>query len=300
MSLVSAIDLHIHSTFSDGVLRPAEVVDLAKSQGLTAIAITDHDTAAGTDEAMQRGNETGIEVISGIEISSWHDETSMHILGYRFNHLDKKFNSRLQLLQDGRESRNARIIENLKKLGIMVDLSELQKYSEYGQTGRPHIARLLVDKRVTKTIDLAFKYYLRRGAAAYAERFRFSASDAIAMIREAGGIAVLAHPSSLDPTLRSLPSLLKDLCRVGLEGVEVYYPSHSPKAVKALLKMADEMDLLITGGSDFHGMERPGHNTGEWLHNTRIPYAIVTAMKKQCQGNKKYVLVSPCSIKAEL
>jgi predicted metal-dependent phosphoesterase TrpH len=280
MALSSAIDLHIHSTFSDGLLKPAEVVDLAESQGLKAIAITDHDTAAGTDEAMQRGNEKKIEVLAGIEISSWHGDTSMHILGYRFKHEDKKFNSRLQLLQDGRESRNIRIIENLNKLGIRVDLGELLHYSEYGQTGRPHIARLLVDKGVTKTIDLAFKYYLRRGAAAYAERFRFSALDAIAMIREAGGIAVLAHPSSLDPTLRSIPLLLKNLRKMGLEGVEVYYPSHSPKAVKALLQMADEMGLLITGGSDFHGMERVGYTTDDWLHKTHVPYDIVTAMKK--------------------
>jgi len=279
MALSSAIDLHIHSTFSDGMLKPAEVVDLAESQGLKAVAITDHDTAAGTDEAMQRGSQKGIEVIAGIEISSWHGDTSMHILGYRFRHEDKKFNSRLQLLQDGRESRNARIIENLNKLGIRVGLSELLQYSEYGQTGRPHIARLLVDKGVTKTIDLAFKYYLRRGAAAYAERFRFSAHDAIAMIREAGGIAVLAHPSSLDPTLRSIPLLLKDICKMGLEGIEVYYPSHSPKAVKALLEMADDMGLLITGGSDFHGMERSGYNTDDWQHKTHVPYDIVTAMK---------------------
>ena len=285
MALSSAIDLHIHSTFSDGLLKPAEVVDLADSQGLKAIAITDHDTAAGTDEAMQRGNEKKIEVLAGIEISSWHGDTSMHILGYRFKHEDKKFNSRLQLLQDGRESRNIRIIENLNKLGIRVDLGELLHYSEYGQTGRPHIARLLVDKGVTKTIDLAFKYYLRRGAAAYAERFRFSALDAIAMIREAGGIAVLAHPSSLDPTLRSIPLLLENLRKMGLEGVEVYYPSHSPKAVKALLQMADEMGLLITGGSDFHGMERAGYTTDDWLHKTHVPYDIVTAMKKW-EGNK--------------
>jgi len=280
MTLSSEIDLHIHSTFSDGMLKPAEIIDLAASQCLKAIAITDHDTAAGTNEAMQRGSEKGIEVITGIEISSWHGDTSMHILGYRFKHEDKKFISRLQLLQDGRESRNIRIIENLNKLGIRIDLGELLHYSEYGQTGRPHIARLLVDKGVTKTIDLAFKYYLRRGAAAYAERFRFSALDAIAMIREAGGIAVLAHPSSLDPTLRSIPLLLKNLRKMGLEGVEVYYPSHSPKAVKALLQMADEMGLLITGGSDFHGMERAGYTTDDWLHKTHVPYDIVTAMKK--------------------
>ena len=281
MILSSAVDLHIHSTFSDGVLKPAEIVDLAVRQGLKAISITDHDTSAGIDEARQRAFGKGMEVLTGIEISSWHGETSMHILGYCFRHENKQFNSRLQLLQDGRETRNYRIIDNLNRLGIRVDVSELLHYSEYGQTGRPHIARLLVDKGVTKSVDLAFKHYLRRGAAAYAERFRFSAHDAISMIREAGGIAVLAHPASLDPTLRSIPSLLKDLFKVGLGGVEVYYPSHSPKAVKALLKMAAEMDLLITGGSDFHGIERPGYNTEEWLRRTSLPFDIVTSMKKK-------------------
>ena len=286
MVLSSVIDLHIHSTFSDGMLRPAELVDLSISQGLAAISITDHDTAAGTVEAIERGREKGVEVISGIEISSWHNDTSMHILGYYFNFMDRQFNSRLQLLQEGRETRNTRIVENLKKLGIKVDSSELLQYSEYGQTGRPHIARLLVDKGVTGSVDSAFKQYLRRGAAAYAERFRFSARDAIAMIRDAGGIAILAHPASLDPTLRSIPALLKDLCRVGLGGVEVYYPSHSPKAVAALVKMADEFDLLLTGGSDFHDMERSGANANEWLYKNHIPYDLVAAMKKSREIKK--------------
>ena len=283
MALSSLIDLHIHSTYSDGVLKPAELVDLAKSQGLSAISITDHDTADGAGEAIQRGLEKGIEVISGIEISSWHGDTSMHILGYLFRSDDEQFNSRLQLLQQGRDARNIRIIENLNKLGITVELEELLQYSEYGQTGRPHIARLLVDKGIAKTVDLAFKYYLGRGAAAYAERFRFSARDAIAMIREAGGVAVLAHPSSLDPSLRSTPSLLKDLHKVGLNGVEVYYPSHSSKAVKALLKMAGDIGLLITGGSDFHGPERSGYKINKWVHKTNIPYDLVTAIKKNAK-----------------
>lgn len=278
MALASIVDLHIHSTYSDGMLTPTELVDLAETQGLSAIAITDHDTAGGTEEAAQRGQKKGIEVISGIEISSWHGDTSMHILGYRFRHDDEQFNSRLKLLQNGRETRNSKIIENLDKLGINVESEELLKYSEYGQTGRPHIARLLVDKGITKTIDLAFKYYLGRGAAAYAERFRFSALEAIDMIRQAGGIAVLAHPSNLDPSLRSIPSLLKGLHAVGLGGVEVYYPSHSPKTVKALMKMANELGLLVTGGSDFHDSERSSYKYYEWLQKTHIPYKLVEEM----------------------
>jgi predicted metal-dependent phosphoesterase TrpH len=287
MSLASMIDLHIHSTFSDGVLKPAEIVGLADSLGVLAIAITDHDTAAGTDEAIKMGTEKGIEVVPGIEISSWCGDISMHILGYCFRHDDAKFNSRLRLLQDGRERRNARIIENLNRLGIRVDLRELLHYSEYGQTGRPHIARLLVDKGVAKSVDLAFKYYLGRGAAAYAERFRFSAADAISMIREADGVAVLAHPASLDPSLRSIPALLKDLRKIGLEGVEVYYPSHSSKAVKALVKMAEDCGLLMTGGSDFHDPERSLYKSDEWKHRTCIPYDLMRALNTACKRTSR-------------
>lgn len=283
MYLSSTVDLHIHSTYSDGQLKPAELVDLAYKQGAKAIAITDHDTADGTDEAMQRGGEKGIAVVAGIEISTWHGDTSMHILGYCFSHEDEQFKSRLQLLQEGRETRNSRIIENLNRLGIRVNLGELQQYSAYGQTGRPHIARLLVDKGVSKTMDLAFRHYLGRGAAAYAERFRFAAHDAIAMIREAGGIAVLAHAASLDPSLRSIPQLLKGLCSEGLGGIEVYYPAHSPKAVKALLKMAAEFDLLITGGSDFHDLERSNSSTHKWLHRKHVPYEIFQVLQNKCR-----------------
>jgi predicted metal-dependent phosphoesterase TrpH len=278
MSLASKIDLHIHSTYSDGVLKPAEIVDLAESRGVLAIAITDHDTAAGTDEAIKRGTEKGIEVISGIEISSWWGDISMHILGYCFRHDDAQFISCLKLLQDGREKRNLQIIENLNRLGIRVDIRELLHYSEYGQTGRPHIARLLVDRGVVKNVDLAFKQYLGRGAAAYAERFRFSAADAIAMIREADGIAVLAHPASLDPSLRSIPGLITDLRQVGLEGVEVYYPSHSPKTARALMKMAEDGGLLMTGGSDFHDFERSLYKSDGWKHKTSIPHDFVRTL----------------------
>jgi len=282
MTLSSSIDLHIHSTHSDGIYKPAEIVAMAAgSKNTVAIAITDHDTVTGIEEASRCGREMNIEIISGIEISSWHRDTSMHILGYGFRYDDGQLIRQLKLLQQGRETRNIRILENLNRLGIKVEPDELIRYSPYGQTGRPHIARLLVDKGVTKSIDLAFKHYLGRGAAAYAERFRFSVSDAIAIIKEAGGVAVLAHPGCLDPSLRSIGPLLRDLRRVGLKGVEVYYPSHGKKTVKALMKMATDLDLLMTGGSDFHGHEKPRYGANDWADRTKIPYDFVAALKKE-------------------
>jgi predicted metal-dependent phosphoesterase TrpH len=266
------------------MLRPSEIVDLAASRGVAAISITDHDTADGTGEAVRRGAEKGVEIVTGIEMSTWHGDTSMHILGYRFNHNDREFNNRLNLLQQGRDTRNIRIIENLKGLGIRVDYKELEHYSRYGQTGRPHIARLLVDKGVVRNIDLAFKHYLGRGAPAYAERFRFSAKDAIEMISDAGGIAVLAHPATLDPSLRSIPSLVKDLYNIGLKGVEVYYPSHSPKAVRALLKIATDLNILVTGGSDYHSQDRSSNGLIDWLGRTEIPYSLATPLMEEGQA----------------
>ena len=289
MPLSTEVDLHIHSTFSDGEFTPAELVDLAESQGLAAIAITDHDTAAGTAAALKRAEGKRIEVIPGIEISAWHGDTSMHILGYCFNPGDSCFSERLKLLQEGRETRNARILAKLNRLGIGVAAEELQQYSRYGQTGRPHIARLLVDRGVTDSVELAFKHYLRRGAAAYSERFRFSAHDAISMIREAGGTAVLAHPANLDSSLRTIPFLLRDLNRSGLAGVEVYYPSHTAKTVKALLQMAAGLNLCITGGSDFHGLDRETAKTEQWLEKTHIPYDIVLQLKQQHCGEKIFL-----------
>ena len=278
------MDLHIHSTFSDGILTPSELVDMAKTEGLSAISITDHDTAAGTDEALERGRQQSIEVVPGIEISSWYNSTSMHILGYWFKHDDQQFRSRLQELQDGRHVRNVKIIENLNRLGITVSIDELANYSEYGQTGRPHIARLLEDKGIVKSVEQAFQYYLGKGKAAYADRFKFAAHDAIAMIREAGGVAVLAHPANLDPSLRTIPALLRNLQGIGLGGVEVFYPSHTAKAVKKLKKMAGELDLLVTGGSDFHGFERSGNNTRRKHGFFHVPYELVEIMKKN-KGN---------------
>ena len=290
MEKPSTMDLHVHSTFSDGVLKPSELVDMAKTDGLSAISITDHDTAAGTDEALQRGLQQGIEVIPGIEISSWYNSTSMHILGYWIQHDDRKFRSRLQELQNGRHIRNIKIIENLNRMGIKVAIDELTKYSAYGQTGRPHIGRLLVDKGIVKSVEQAFQHYLGKGKAAYADRFKFAAHDAIAMIREAGGIAVLAHPANLDPSLRTIPALLRNLQDIGLRGIEVFYPSHTSKAVNKLKKLAVELNLLVTGGSDFHGFERSGYKSKGKHGFFHVPYELVEPMRKNKEIRSRLAL----------
>jgi len=273
------IDLHVHSTYSDGALTPTGLVDLAKETGLGAIALTDHDTTAGLEEALRHGEKRGVGVIPGIEISSWHGAMPLHILGYCFRHDDPVFQGKLLKIQEGRRIRNIRIIENLSRLGIEVTVNELKRYSEYGQTGRPHIARMLVDKGVVRTVDQAFAKYLKRGAAAYAERFKLGAGEAIGLIRGAGGITVLAHPACLDPTLAIIPSLLEKLQKLGLGGVEVYYPTHSKKSVQVLTRIAEDLGLMMTGGTDFHGNSRSEVPLGG-ARGFRVPGHLLEAMRK--------------------
>ncbi|MDH4321235.1 MAG: PHP domain-containing protein, partial [Desulfobulbaceae bacterium] len=249
------IDLHTHSTYSDGTNSPATLVELAHTAGLQAIALTDHDTTAGIDEALAHGQALGVEVITGVEVSADHAGHPLHILGYGFAHTDSRLQQRLQVLQQARHQRNLKIFANLREIGFPLDIAELPPTP--GQVGRPHIARLLVTKKIVKNMDQAFKKFLRRGAPAYAPCYRMDAPDAITMIREAGGLAFLAHPAANDRQLKATPHILADLKGMGLAGLELHYPTHTPKTVKTLHRLGVKLDLLFSGGSDFHGDDRP-------------------------------------------
>ncbi|MEA2083153.1 MAG: PHP domain-containing protein [Thermodesulfobacteriota bacterium] len=275
------IDLHTHSSFSDGTMTPATLVDHAKQAGLSAIALTDHDTMAGVPEAMARGLKQGVEVIPGIEISSSYNDMFMHILGYGLRHDDPILIKRLAKIQEARKHRNERIISKLCKLGIEVTMADLKTYSKEGQTGRPHIARLLLDRKVVRTQQEAFSRYLRKGERAYVDRFRYEAGVAINMIRDAGGLAILAHPVTIAPRLAGIRNLVKNLQNMGLEGIEVYYPAHSSGLTKILKQVAIENEMLITGGSDFHGDNKPDITLNLARERLNIPYSLLAEIKKR-------------------
>jgi predicted metal-dependent phosphoesterase TrpH len=190
------IDLHTHSSYSDGSLSPRQLVQLAKKQRLRAIALTDHDTVAGVEEALAAGKEFGVEVVPGVEISAQYPPGTMHILGYYIHASNPELLGALKKLQQARAARNPKIIERLQALGLEITINEVLDLSA-GQVGRPHIARALVNKGYVSSIDEAFSRYLKKGAVAYAEKFRFPPAEAIGIIRRAGGIAVLAHPFTL-------------------------------------------------------------------------------------------------------
>jgi len=253
-----SIDLHTHSWFSDGTKSPAELVQLAANSGVSAIAITDHDTMAGVDEAMAASSEYGVEVVPGLEVSVIHKKKPLHVLGYFMDPAESNLVAALRVIQEARDKRNTKIIAKLQALGVAATVEELKEISGIGQTGRPHIAKLLMNHGLVRSMPQAFAEYLIKDAKAYVPRFAYSAEEAISLIAEAGGLAVLAHPIQVDKTLRSLSSLLPVLKSYGLDGIETYYPTQKKKMRKQIRKFAEENDLLLTGGSDYHGEIRPG------------------------------------------
>ena len=278
------IDLHIHSTYSDGSMSPTELVQYAHRLGLSAIAITDHDTIEGVEEAMYVGNQLGIEIVSGLELSIKHDDSAVHLLGYLFRHSDNALILALNRLQTARVERNKVILANLNRLGVDIDMQELDKISCHGQSGRPHIAQLLIQKGVVKNMDEAFDRYLARGGMAYAPRAVLQAATAIEMIKNAGGLAVLAHPQQLEKSGIDVNAVIGKLRTAGLDGVEVYYPTHSRQFKKKLLVIAKKLDLIITGGSDYHGTIRPG-TTLAGGRNCSVPRNVLGEMKRRVEKN---------------
>ncbi len=275
------IDLHTHSNASDGTLPPRDLVRLAKDSGLAAIALTDHDTIDGLAQAVPAGEELGLEVIPGVEISAKYLSGSMHVLGFFLDYGSDLLAQRLAVLKQARKDRNPQIIAKLRDLGIPVTMAEVEAISGGGQVGRPHIARAILEKGRVRSMQEAFDIYLGNNGKAYVSKYRFPPGEAIAMIRDAGGIPVLAHPFTLGlHTAATLKPLLKDLAGLGLAGVECYYPEHSPDQEALYLGIARELGLLITGGSDFHGDNKPDIRLGRINCQPRLTYDLVTAMKQ--------------------
>jgi len=274
------IDLHVHSYYSDGTKSPAELVHLASRTGVSAIALTDHDTMDGVAEAQAVSVEYDVEVIPGVEISVVHDGLPLHILGYFIDPQQKDMAHALSTLQESRDRRNEKIIIKLQELGINASVEELSLISGVGQTGRPHIAKLLMNHGAVRSFAQAFDKYLAKGQKAYVGRFAYSAKDAITFIQAAGGLAVLAHPIQIDKTLCVLNSLLPELRSFGLEGIETYYPSQKKKMQKRIRKFAEASGLFLTGGSDYHGDIRPGTRLAGG-HNVYVPPELLQTMKQR-------------------
>jgi predicted metal-dependent phosphoesterase TrpH len=275
------VDLHIHSTASDGSLSPVGILETAKKVGLRAIAITDHDTLEGSVEALRHHHSYGVEVLPGIEISVSVDSGTMHILGYLIRLDDVPLRQTLKVVQEARAHRNLEIVKRLQGLGVDINHDEVLEVSGGGQIGRPHIAQVLVQKGAVQNIDQAFNKFLKRGRPTYVERYRLLPVEAIQAILRAGGVPVLAHPFTLNAkTEGDLDRILTELKQAGLKGVEVYYPRHGLELTARYERLAQRHGLLITGGTDFHGTVTPGVHIGVGRGDLRVPYRLVEELKK--------------------
>lgn len=276
---MSRIDLHLHTTHSDGSQSPAEVVRLAHEAGVSALAITDHDITTGLPEAIAAGQELGIEIIPGIEISSRHGESELHVLGYFLKWEDAQLNERLMALRESRHRRNPKIIELLQAAGIDITYDEVRAVAGSDSVGRPHIARVLMDKKVVTTAKEAFDRFLAEGKAAYVPRDLPAPVDAIRWIKDAGGLAVLAHPTWVKTTEGTLTDLARQLKEQGLDGVEVHYSTHTPRQTRTYLSLAKQLGLLVTGGSDFHGVTKPDIEVGTGKGSLHVPDHLLPKLK---------------------
>jgi predicted metal-dependent phosphoesterase TrpH len=276
------VDLHVHSSASDGSLSPGDLVAEAKAGALRAIALTDHDTTEGLDEALAAGAASGLEVIPGIEISADHKPGSMHILGLFIDHHHFGLEEQLQILKRARAERNPLIIAKLQKFGLAITMEEVAAVAGGGQIGRPHIAQVLVHKGYVSSFQDAFDRYLGNHAPAYVHKFRFSPQNAIGMITAAGGVAALAHPFSLEYTSAGhLRMILQQLRDLGLSALEVYYPEHPPEKQKIYKELAQELGLLMTGGSDYHGVIKPEVKIGLVGPEQHVGYELVEKLKER-------------------
>ena len=274
------VDLHIHSTASDGSQSPSQIIRRAKEIGLRAIAITDHDTVEGSAEALSHPQSPSLEILSGIEISADVPSGTMHILGYYVRLDDSSLAQTLKTVQEARASRNVKIVKKLQGLGVDMEFGDVVKVSGGGQIGRPHIAQVLVNKGAAHSIDEAFYRFLKRWGPAYVPRYRLQPAEAIQMILQAGGIPVLAHPSTLrTKSEQALEEILVDLKQAGLRGLEVYYPEYRPERTVQYKGLARRHGLVMTGGSDFHGTANPMVHMGIGRGDLRIPYRVVEELK---------------------
>jgi predicted metal-dependent phosphoesterase TrpH len=271
------IDLHSHTNHSDGTCSPEELIAEARRVGVRTLAITDHDTFSGYDQALPHARESNVELLCGIDLSTKLHGESVHLLGYFLN------GSRLAGLrtwvlemQASRRERNVRLVARLQALGLDITLEEAEARGR-GMTGRPHFALIMMEKGYVKTIQQAFDEYLAESAPGYVDRNEPQFADAVKRIRDAGGIASIAHPVRLKGDFAAMLPQLRD---AGLNAIEAYHSDHSPENTEMYLMFAAQYGLLVTGGSDFHGAVKPGIALGTGRGgNVRIPEDLLERLR---------------------
>ncbi len=274
--MAGKIDLHLHTTYSDGAHTAAEVVALARRSGLTALSITDHDHVGATDDALAAGRRWGIEIIPGVELSTTVDDQDIHILGYFLDHHHPALLEHLALCRAERMRRAERIVEKLRKIQVPLDFESVLAQAGTGSVGRPHIANALLQQGYTDTYYEAFAKYIGDGKPAFEKKHRVTPREALEVIAAAGGLSFIAHPGSNVPE-----HVLLELIHEGVDGIEVIHPAHTADRVSYYRSIANEYFLLVSGGSDFHGGNR---NDRDLVGRFVVPVEYLTAMRHRLQS----------------
>lgn len=274
------VDLHMHSTASDGSLRPAELMDAASRAGIYALALTDHDSTAGLAEAAARAAELGISFIPGVELGCQTEYGQVDVLGYYVPLHDDYFEERLLALRTARDRRNARILEKLAALGLPVSAGELLAEGE-SAFGRPHIAALMLKKGYVKSVAEAFDRYLGQDKPAYVPKEAFSPAEAVKLLARVGALPVLAHPMLIRAPREWLDALVASLAPLGLAGLEAYHSEHDGRGTRAILALADKYGLIVTGGSDFHGAAKPKVALGRGKGSLLVPDFVLRDLRRR-------------------
>lgn len=277
---MAEIDLHTHSTASDGTYTPFELVRLARNINLKAIALTDHDTTGGLNEALKAAREMNMEVIPGCELSVEFPGV-MHIVGLWLEPDAPKLNRSLLELRNKRNARNEIIIEKLQGQGIAVTYEEVRNLAGDASIGRPHICRILMNKGIVSSVQEAFDKYLGPGGKAYVPKEKFDPEKAISILKDEQATVILAHPFSLNLQQDELRKELYRLKDIGLDGMEVFYPEHTPEQVGYYSSLCAELDLFPSGGSDFHGSVKPHIKLGKGRSKLNLPYSLLQAIKNK-------------------
>ena len=275
------IDLHTHSLCSDGAQTPADVVRTAAEAGLAAIALSDHDCITGVQEAMDTGKALGVEVIPAVELSAQSD-TELHILGYFIDIHNKKLQDAMAYALQVRDERQEETCRKLNEQGFAITMDELREEAHGNPVlCRAHFAQIMVRKGYAESVKDAFNRYLSVGCYAYSNRQALTATEAVSLIREAGGIAVAAHLHLIKKPDDELKEYLKSLIPYGLDGIEGYYTDYTPEMQERYQAMAKELGLVISGGTDYHGANKPHITIGKGKGNLEIPYSVLDGLRER-------------------
>ncbi|MCD8231699.1 MAG: PHP domain-containing protein [Clostridiales bacterium] len=275
------IDLHTHSTGSDGTFTPAELVTEAKKTGLSAIALTDHDSTDGIAELMAAGQKYGIETIPGVELSTEYAEEEIHVVGLFIDPDNESLREQLRIFRDNRDNRNLKMIDRLREEGFDITAEAIYERNPDSVVARPHIARYLADTHQIPDIQTAFDRYIGSGCICYVERYKITPMRAVELIHEAGGLAVLAHPCLYKLSDETLLQMITEMKAVGLDGIEAVYSCNEGDDEQKYRRIAADFGLLLSGGSDFHGSNKPQIKLGSGKGNLSVPYEFLEELKRR-------------------